>query len=108
MVVVQVLAATVRGFRPLLLDPNQDKPRQNKLCWLSRGGQFPRPWERVSLKECIRSPQPSNVVCKTAFPRVFDLANRVTTDTGGEFLGRAANRHGRSGMIGHLNRCRLV
>jgi hypothetical protein len=27
----------------------------------------------------MRSPRPSNVLCKAAFPRVFDLPNRVST-----------------------------
>src|SRR6266576_3344640 len=33
----------------------------------------------MSPEEGTRSRWPSNVVCRTAFPRVFDLTNRVTT-----------------------------
>jgi len=36
------------------------------------------------------------------------IANLANIDTGGEFLGRDANRSERSAMIGHLNRWRLV
>jgi hypothetical protein len=37
------------------------------------------PWKWVSPGEWARSRWPSTVVCTTAFPRVFDLPNRVTT-----------------------------
>jgi hypothetical protein len=51
----------------------------DRLCWVSRGGQFPTPWKWVSPGEWARSRWPSNIVCHTAFTRVFDLPNRVTT-----------------------------
>jgi hypothetical protein len=43
----------------------------------SRGGQSPAPRECVSPGECTRSLGPANVLCQTAFPRVFDFTNRV-------------------------------
>jgi hypothetical protein len=43
------------------------KHGHNRLCWVSRDGQSPTPWDRVSAEECTRSFWPSNVLCKTAF-----------------------------------------
>jgi hypothetical protein len=52
-------------------------PKTSGLCWLSRGGQSPTPYKQVSPEPGTRSLWPSNVICKTALPRVFDLTNRV-------------------------------
>jgi hypothetical protein len=41
----------------------------------------------VSAEACTRAPGPSNAVCKTAFPRVYELTNRISP-YGKPFLAR--------------------
>jgi hypothetical protein len=55
------------------------KHGQDRLCWLSHGGQSSTIWACVSRGEYPQSCWSSNVVYKTAFPSVFDLTNRVKT-----------------------------
>jgi hypothetical protein len=55
------------------------KHGQDRLCWLMCGSQSSMPWEDVSPGPWPRSLWPSNVLCNTAAPHVFELTNRVTT-----------------------------
>src|SRR5262245_35832518 len=63
----------------LLLIGIHVKPRHNRLCWLSGGGQSPTLRACVSPETWARSLWLSNAVYQPASPHVFELTNRVTT-----------------------------
>src|SRR6266498_5967160 len=70
----------IGSLAPPMRNFTRSKHGHDRLCWLSRGSQSPPLWECVSPEAWPRSLWPSNVVCKTAVPRVFDLTNRVCRD----------------------------
>jgi hypothetical protein len=59
-------------------------------------GQSPTPEECVAPSECMRPLGPSNVLCQTACPRVFDLPNSVCRDAVGSCAAVNVPRRGRA------------
>ena len=72
----------VRGPNSGAWRTDAPSPRHDRLCWLSRGGYPPTPWEGVSVGDCIRSLWALNVMGKTTFFRLTQQSHDILYSDG--------------------------